>query len=57
MTGQGFDLGARLVYCGTGNQGEWRVLRFVGNVLGGIFTALTLGMVFAALTVGGIFYM
>jgi penicillin-binding protein 1A len=33
------------------------VLRFVGNVLGGIFTALTLGMVFAALTLGGIFYM
>ena len=33
------------------------MLRFVGNVLGGIFTALTLGMVFAALTVGGIFYM
>ena len=33
------------------------MLRFVGNVLGGIFTALTLGMVFAALTLGGIFYM
>ena len=33
------------------------MLRFVGNVLGGIFTALTLGMIFAALTVGGIFYM
>ena len=33
------------------------MLRFVGNFLGGIFTALTLGMVFAALTVGGIFYM
>ncbi len=33
------------------------MLRFVGNVLGGIFTALTLGMIFAALTLGGIFYM
>lgn len=33
------------------------MLRFVGNVLGGIFSALTLGMVFAALTLGGIFYM
>jgi penicillin-binding protein 1A len=33
------------------------VLRFVGNVLGGIFSAVTLGLVFAALTVGGIFYM
>lgn len=33
------------------------VLRFVGNVLGGIFSAVTLGLVFAALTLGGIFYM
>jgi penicillin-binding protein 1A len=33
------------------------VLRFVGNVLGGIFTAATLGLIFAALTLGGIFYM
>lgn len=33
------------------------MLRFVGNVLGGIFSALTLGAVFGALTVGGIFYM
>jgi penicillin-binding protein 1A len=33
------------------------VLRFVGNVLGGLFSALTLGLIFAALTVGGIFYM
>ncbi|MFN4192993.1 MAG: penicillin-binding protein 1A [Tabrizicola sp.] len=33
------------------------MLRFVGNVLGGIFTSVTLGLVFAALTLGGIFYM
>jgi len=33
------------------------VLRFVGNVLGGLFSALTLGLIFAALTLGGIFYM
>jgi penicillin-binding protein 1A len=33
------------------------VLRFVGNVLGGIFTAVTLGLIFAALTLGGIFFM
>ncbi|HLQ18234.1 MAG TPA: PBP1A family penicillin-binding protein, partial [Tabrizicola sp.] len=33
------------------------MLRFVGNVLGGIFSAVTLGLIFAALTVGGIFYM
>lgn len=33
------------------------MLRFIGNVLGGIFSFATLGMVFAALTVGGIFYM
>lgn len=33
------------------------MLRFVGNVLGGLFSALTLGLVFSALTVGGIFYM
>lgn len=33
------------------------VLRFVGNVLGGIFSAVTLGLVFAALTLGGIFFM
>ncbi|MBL9049406.1 MAG: PBP1A family penicillin-binding protein [Tabrizicola sp.] len=33
------------------------MLRFVGNVLGGLFSALTLGLVFAALTLGGIFYM
>jgi penicillin-binding protein 1A len=39
------------------NQREWRVLRFVGNVLGGVFSFATLGMVFAALTLGGIFYM
>ena len=34
-----------------------RVLRFIGNVLGGLFTSVTLGLCFAALTVGGIFYM
>jgi penicillin-binding protein 1A len=39
------------------NRREWRVLRFIGNVLGGIFSFATLGMVFAALTLGGIFYM
>jgi penicillin-binding protein 1A len=33
------------------------VLRFVGNFLGGIFSAVTLGLIFAALTLGGIFYM
>lgn len=33
------------------------MLRFVGNVLGGIFSAVTLGLVFAALTLGGIFFM
>ena len=33
------------------------MLRFVGNVLGGIFSAVTLGLIFAALTLGGIFYM
>jgi len=33
------------------------VLRFVGNVLGGLFTTVTLGLIFAALTLGGIFYM
>jgi penicillin-binding protein 1A len=33
------------------------VLRFFGNTLGGIFSALTLGAVFAALTLGGIFFM
>ena len=33
------------------------MLRFVGNVLGGIFSFVTLGLVFAALTLGGIFYM
>jgi len=33
------------------------VLRFVGNVLGGLFSAVTLGLIFAALTLGGIFYM
>ena len=33
------------------------MLRFVGNVLGGIFSAATLGLVFAALTLGGIFFM
>jgi penicillin-binding protein 1A len=33
------------------------VLRFVGNLLGGIFAMVTLGLVFAALTLGGIFYM
>ena len=33
------------------------MLRFVGNVLGGIFSAATLGAVFGALTVGGIFFM
>ena len=33
------------------------MLRFVGNVLGGLFSALTLGLIFAALTLGGIFYM
>jgi penicillin-binding protein 1A len=36
--------------------GQW-VLRFIGNVLGGIFTFLTLGLFFGVLTVGGIFYM
>jgi penicillin-binding protein 1A len=33
------------------------VLRFIGNVLGGIFTTLTMGMFFAALVVGGILVM
>jgi penicillin-binding protein 1A len=33
------------------------VLRFVGNVLGGLFSFVTLGLIFAALTLGGIFYM
>ncbi|MDM7931128.1 penicillin-binding protein 1A [Tabrizicola sp.] len=33
------------------------MLRFIGNVLGGLFTSVTLGLFFAALTVGGIFYM
>jgi len=33
------------------------VLRFIGNVLGGLFTSVTLGLFFAALTVGGIFHM
>jgi penicillin-binding protein 1A len=33
------------------------VFRFVGNVMGAVFSAATLGLVFAALTVGGIFYM
>ncbi len=33
------------------------MLRFVGNVLGGLFSSLTLGLVFAALTLGGIFFM
>ena len=33
------------------------MLRFVGNVLGGLFSALTLGLIFAALTLGGIFFM
>jgi len=32
------------------------VLRFIGSVLGGIFSAITLGTVFAALTLGGIFH-
>ena len=39
------------------NENEaWRVLRFIGSFLGGIFTAITLGALFGALTVGGIFY-
>lgn len=33
------------------------MLRFVGNVLGGLFSFVTLGLFFAALTLGGIFYM
>ena len=33
------------------------MLRFVGNVLGGIFSAVTLGLIFGSLTLGGIFYM
>lgn len=33
------------------------MLRFIGSVLGGIFSAITLGTVFAAITLGGIFYM
>lgn len=33
------------------------MLRFVGNVLGGLFSFVTLGLIFAALTMGGIFYM
>lgn len=33
------------------------MLRFVGNVLGAVFSAATLGAVFGALTVGGIFFM
>lgn len=57
MTGQGFDARLRLVYCGGESQRGRFVLRFVGNVLGGLFSAFTLGLIFAALTVGGIFYM
>ncbi|MCU0903074.1 MAG: PBP1A family penicillin-binding protein [Tabrizicola sp.] len=33
------------------------MLRFVGNVLGGLFSFVTLGLIFAALTLGGIFFM
>ena len=33
------------------------MLRFVGNVLGGLYSFVTLGLIFAALTLGGIFYM
>jgi penicillin-binding protein 1A len=33
------------------------VLRFVGNVLGGLYSFVTLGLIFAALTLGGIFFM
>ncbi|MGL4234957.1 penicillin-binding protein 1A, partial [Tabrizicola sp.] len=33
------------------------MLRFIGNVLGGLFSSLTLGLMFAALTLGGIFFM
>ena len=33
------------------------MLRFIGSVLGGIFSAVTLGTIFAALTVGGILHM
>lgn len=33
------------------------MLRFIGSVLGGIFSAVTLGLIFAALTLGGIFFM
>ncbi|MDK2774967.1 MAG: transglycosylase domain-containing protein, partial [Tabrizicola sp.] len=33
------------------------MLRFVGNVLGGLFSFITVGLIFAALTMGGIFYM
>ncbi|WP_309665461.1 PBP1A family penicillin-binding protein [Tabrizicola sp.] len=33
------------------------MLRFIGSVLGGLFTTVTLGLLFAALTVGGIFHM
>ncbi|WP_128514331.1 penicillin-binding protein 1A [Tabrizicola thermarum] len=33
------------------------MLRFIGNVLGGLFSLVTLGLIFGALTLGGIFYM
>ena len=33
------------------------MLRFIGSVLGAVFTNVTLGLLFAALTAGGIFYM
>ncbi|MEY4983737.1 MAG: hypothetical protein RIR62_2003 [Pseudomonadota bacterium] len=43
-----------------GNRGRergFRVVRFIGSFLGGIFTTITLGLLFGALTVGGIFWM
>ena len=33
------------------------MLRFVGNILGGLFATVTLGLVFAAMTAGAIFFM
>lgn len=57
MTGQGFDARARLLYWTGEISGDRFVLRFVGNVLGGLFSFVTLGLMFSALTLGGIFFM
>ena len=42
-------------YCG--RERGFRVVRFIGSFLGGIFTTITLGILFGALTVGAIFWM